>query len=79
MTPEQIARRYEDFAGFELVDYAEAALPLWQLNVEAVSVMRRGLQPMRERALSPAIVPDSLASPRRSWAASWRFCYRTDT
>lgn len=42
MTPEQIARRYEELAGFELVDYAEAALPLWQLNVEAISVVRRG-------------------------------------
>lgn len=63
MTPEQIARRYEDFAGFELVDYAEAALPLWQLNVEAVSVMRRGLQPMREfvlRSLEAGLVAGDL-------------------
>ncbi|MBB4587909.1 hypothetical protein GGE50_003813 [Rhizobium leguminosarum] len=48
MTPDQIARRYENLPGYELLDYAEAAVPLWQLNVEAVSVIRRGLQPIKE-------------------------------
>lgn len=48
MTPDQIARRYENLPGFELLDFAEAAVPLWQLNVEAVSVIRRGLQPIKE-------------------------------
>lgn len=51
MTPEQTARRYEDLPGFELLDYAEVALPIWQLNVEAVSAIRRGLQPIKEFAL----------------------------
>lgn len=51
MTPDQIARRYENLPGYELLDYAEAAVPLWQLNVEAVSVIRRGLQPIKEFVL----------------------------
>lgn len=51
MTPDQIARRYEELQGFELLDFAEAAVPLWQLNVEAISVIRRGLQPIREFVL----------------------------
>lgn len=63
MTPEQIARRYEELAGFELVDYAEAALPVWQLNIEAVSVLRRGLQPMKEfvlRSLEAGLASEDL-------------------
>ncbi|WEJ57478.1 hypothetical protein [Devosia sp. FJ2-5-3] len=63
MTPDQIARRYEELSGFELLDYAEAAVPLWQLNVEAVSVVRKGLQPIREfvlRSLVEGLSADDL-------------------
>jgi hypothetical protein len=40
MTPEEIARRYEsNLPGFNLVDYSEIALPLWQLSIETLSIL----------------------------------------
>lgn len=63
MTPEQIARRYEELGGFELVDYAECALPLWQLGVEAISIAHKRLQPIKEfslRALDAGLAEEEL-------------------
>jgi hypothetical protein len=48
MTPEEVARRFENIPGFDLVDCAEVALPLWQLGVEALSVAHRRFQPISE-------------------------------
>lgn len=36
MSPEDMARRHEEMSGYELVDYAEIALPIWQLSLEAI-------------------------------------------
>ena len=51
MSPEDVARRHEEMPGFELVDYAEIALPIWQLSLEAVSIAHRKLPPIQEFAL----------------------------
>lgn len=51
MTPEEIARKYEKLAGFDLVDYSEIALPLWQLSIETLSVAHRRFQPIVEYVL----------------------------
>lgn len=64
MTPEQTARRFEELAGFDLVDYAPCALPLWQLSVEAISVAHKKLQPIKEfclRALDAGLDREDLA------------------
>lgn len=51
MTPEEIARRHEELPGFQLVDYADVALPLWQLFIEAISVAHKRLAPIQEFVL----------------------------
>jgi hypothetical protein len=51
MTPEEIARKHEKLAGFDLVDYSEIALPLWQMSVEALSLAHRRFQPILEYVL----------------------------
>jgi len=51
MTPEEIARKHGRLTGYDLVDYSEIALPLWQLSVEAVSLAHRRLQPITEFVL----------------------------
>src|ERR1700679_4182093 len=51
MSSEEIARRHEELPGFELVDYAEVALPLWQLSVESISVAHKRLPPISEFTL----------------------------
>lgn len=48
MTPEDIARRFERRIGYELVDYAEVALPLYRLTVDAVSMVHREIPPIKE-------------------------------
>jgi hypothetical protein len=51
MTPEEVARRYENLQGYDLVDYGEIGLPLWQLGVEALSVAHKRIQPIKEYVL----------------------------
>ena len=51
MSPEDMARRHEEMLGYELVDYAEIALPIWQLSVEAVSIAHRRFSPIQEYVL----------------------------
>jgi hypothetical protein len=64
MTPEEVARGFENLAGFDLVDYAEVALPLWQLSVDALSVAHRRVQPIGEyvmRALGVGLFDDQVS------------------
>jgi hypothetical protein len=51
MFPDDIARRHDDMPGYELVDFAEIALPLWQLSVEAISIAHRRFPPIQEFVL----------------------------
>ncbi|WP_339026762.1 hypothetical protein WI604_18365 [Bradyrhizobium symbiodeficiens] len=51
MSPEDVARRHEEMLGYELVDYAEIALPIWQLSIEAVSIAHRRFSPIQEYVL----------------------------
>jgi hypothetical protein len=51
MSPEDVARRHEEMLGYELVDYAEVALPLWQLSVEAICIAHRRFSPIQEYVL----------------------------
>ncbi len=63
MSPEDMARRHEEMLGFELVDYAEVALPIWQLSLEAISIAHRRFSPIQEyvlRAVSVGLASDEL-------------------
>jgi hypothetical protein len=51
MSPEDVARRHEEMLGYELVDYAEVALPIWQLSLEAISIAHRRFSPIQEYVL----------------------------
>ena len=48
MTAEDVARRFERRHGYELVDYAEVALPLYRLTVDAVTMVHREIPPIKE-------------------------------
>jgi len=48
MTPEDIARRFEQRQGYELIDYAEVALPLYRLSIDAVTMLHREIPPIKE-------------------------------
>ena len=48
MTPEDIARRFEQRQGYELIDYAEVALPLYRLSIDAVTMFHREIPPIKE-------------------------------
>lgn len=48
MTPEDIARQHENLHGYELIDYAPVALPVYRLTVDAVTMVHQALPPMRE-------------------------------
>lgn len=52
MSPEETARRHEEMAGYELVDFAEIGLPLWQISVDCISVAQRRLPPIQEFVLA---------------------------
>src|SRR4051794_27875872 len=51
MTPEDVARRFEQRHGYDLVDYAEVALPLYRLTVDAVTMIHREIPPIKEFVL----------------------------
>jgi hypothetical protein len=61
MSPEDVARRHEEMLGYELVDYAELALPIWQLSLEAISIAHRRFSPIQEYVLH-AIAADLASS-----------------
>ncbi|WP_420346169.1 hypothetical protein [Pelagibius sp.] len=48
MTPEEIAQKYENRPGFQLVDYAEVGLPIYRLWIDVVSLERRELPSVQE-------------------------------
>lgn len=48
MTPEEIARRYERRNGYELIDYAQVALPIYRLTAEVVTMVHKEIQPIKE-------------------------------
>ena len=45
---EDIARRFEKRNGFELIDYAPVALPLFRLTIDAVTMVHHGIPPIKE-------------------------------
>ena len=45
---EDVARRFERRNGFELIDYAPVALPLFRLTVDAVTMIHREIAPIKE-------------------------------
>jgi hypothetical protein len=48
VSPEDIARRYSSRHGYELIDYAPVALPLFRLTVDAVTMVHREIPPIKE-------------------------------
>jgi hypothetical protein len=48
MTPEDVARRFERRPGYDLIDYAEVALPLYRLNIDSVTMVHRDIAPIKE-------------------------------
>ncbi len=48
MTTDQIIARYKQRSGFRLADYAEVALPIYKLNVQALTLAHRRLPPIEE-------------------------------
>jgi hypothetical protein len=48
MTTEDVARRYSRLPGYELIDYARIALPLYRLTVDAVTIVHRDIPPIKE-------------------------------
>ena len=51
MTTEQIIARYKQRSGFRLADYAEVALPIYTLNVQALTLAHKRLPPIQEFVL----------------------------
>ncbi|MEJ1935736.1 hypothetical protein WDZ92_36550, partial [Nostoc sp. NIES-2111] len=62
---EDIARRFEQRIGFELIDFAPVALPMYRLTVDAVTMVHRGIPPIKEfvmRSLASGLShPDEIA------------------
>lgn len=48
MNAEDLARRYERRPGYDLVDYARVALPLYRITVDAVTMVHREIPPIKE-------------------------------
>jgi hypothetical protein len=48
MSPEDVARRFERKSGYELIDYAPVALPLYRLTVDAVTMVHSEIPPIKE-------------------------------
>ncbi|CAN5923021.1 hypothetical protein BH11PSE3_BH11PSE3_12430 [soil metagenome] len=48
MTPESVARHFEQRQGYELVDYAPVALPLYRVTVDAITMIHRAIPPIKE-------------------------------
>ena len=51
MTIDQIITRHKQRSGFRLADYAEVALPIYTLNVQALTLAHRRLPPIQEFVL----------------------------
>jgi hypothetical protein len=48
MSPEDIARRFEQRQGYDLIDYAQVALPIYRLTVDAITMAHREIPPIKE-------------------------------
>lgn len=48
MNPEDIARRFERKSGYELIDYAPVALPLYRLTLDVVTMVYSEIPPIKE-------------------------------
>lgn len=48
---EQIARRYDNRAGFDLVNYTEVGLPVYKITVQALTQIRKPIPPIEEYVL----------------------------
>ncbi len=48
MTTEQLIKRYQQRSGFHLADYSEVALPIYTLNVQALTLAHKRLPPTEE-------------------------------
>ena len=48
MTIEQIIARHKQRSGFRLADYAEVAIPVYKLQVQALTLAHRRLPPVEE-------------------------------
>jgi hypothetical protein len=60
MSPEDIARRFEQRQGYDLVDYSQVALPIYRLTVDSVTMAHREIPPIKEFVMrSVAIGIDS--------------------
>jgi hypothetical protein len=51
MTPEEIAKRYARRPGYTLVAYAEAALPVYKLALQVITLDRKKIPPIEEFVL----------------------------
>lgn len=51
MTPDEIARHHADRPGYELLDYAEVALPIYKLSLRVLLLQHTPLTPMFEFVL----------------------------
>ncbi|HLM81991.1 MAG TPA: hypothetical protein VK302_15400 [Terriglobales bacterium] len=51
MTTEEIIKRYQQRSGYRLADYAEVALPIYSINVQALTMAHRRLPPIEEFVL----------------------------
>jgi hypothetical protein len=48
MNAEDIVRRYSRLPGYDLIDYAQVALPLYRLTVDAVTIAHHEIPPIKE-------------------------------
>ncbi len=48
---EQVARRYDNRAGFDLVSYKEVGLPVYKITVQALTQIRKPIPPIEEYVL----------------------------
>ncbi len=65
MDTEEVARRFQRRSGYELIDCAPVALPLYRLTVDAVTMVHRAIPPIKEfvmRSLAAGLRdPDEVA------------------
>lgn len=48
MNASDVARRFERRPGYDLIDYAEVALPLYRLTVDSITMVHHGIPPIKE-------------------------------
>jgi hypothetical protein len=48
VSEEDVARRFERRPGYDLIDYAPVALPIYRLTVDAITMAHREIPPIRE-------------------------------